>query len=555
MIALRSGVRAALERHAADARPRECCGFLLGTRDGEDRVALEARRAENRRADEPNLGFLIAPEDYLAAQLEAERRGWDVVGFYHSHPGGRARPSERDRSHALPGCSYVIMGLPAAPPGMSAAQARTGNRREGFAATEMRAWILAPDHARFVPEELVDDDTRKNPPGRRNRSAAPGESRHASPEGLSTEERVRYSRHMLIPEVGEAGQRRLREASVLLVGMGGLGSPAALYLAAAGVGRLGLVDFDRVDATNLQRQIIHHTDDVGRPKLDSARERIAAINPHVRVETHDLRLTAGNALEVMEPYEVVVDGTDNFATRYLVNDACVLSGKPNVYGSIFRFEGQVAVFDARRGPCYRCLYPEPPPPGSVPSCAEGGVLGVLPGIVGSLQAAETIKLLLGIGDPLAGRLLLFDALEMRFRELRLDKDPACPVCGERPTVTGLIDYDVFCGSAAETGGPVPEITARELARALDEVTLIDVREPFETEIASIPGARLIPLGELPDRMDELDRDADLVMQCRSGVRSATATRLLLRAGFRRVRNLEGGILAWADDVDPTVTRY
>jgi len=373
---------------------------------------------------------------------------------------------------------------------------------------------------------------------------------------LTPEEMNRYSRHMIIPEVGVAGQKRLKAGSVLVVGTGGLGSPLALYLAAAGVGHLGLVDFDVVDATNLQRQILHTEADVGRPKLASAREKIEAMNPNVRLTTYEERLTSANALRILADYDVIVDGTDNFPTRYLVNDACVLLGKPNVYGSIFRFEGQASVFDARRGPCYRCLYPEPPPPGLVPSCAEGGVLGVLPGLIGTIQANETVKLLLGLGESLLGRLLLVDALEMRFREVRLAKDPDCPVCGNHPIVRELIDYEEFCGLRnVEPPPAVPEISVRELAESLDRVALLDVREPHEVEIAHIPGAMLIPLGQLASRVGELDRDADLVVHCRSGVRSAQAVRFLQEAGFRRVRNLTGGILAWSDEVDPTVPKY
>ena len=376
-----------------------------------------------------------------------------------------------------------------------------------------------------------------------------------SPQTLSAQELERYSRHLLLPEVGLRGQERLRASRVLVVGAGGLGSPVALYLAAAGVGRLGLVDFDRVDATNLQRQVIHGTKDVGRPKLDSARERIADVNPFVHVDTHDTRLTSANALDILARYDVIVDGTDNFPTRYLVNDACVLLGKPNVYGSIFRFDGQVSVFDAARGPCYRCLYPEPPPPGAVPSCAEGGVLGILPGIIGTLQSNETVKLLLGIGETLLGRLLLLDALEMRFREVRFAKDPACPVCSSAPTIRSLIDYEAFCGVPRQAEATVSEITATELARSRDRVVLLDVREPFEADIARIPGARLIPLGELRERLSEIERDADIVVHCRSGQRSAKAVRWLQEAGYERVRNLRGGILAWATDVDPSVPKY
>jgi len=374
---------------------------------------------------------------------------------------------------------------------------------------------------------------------------------------LSPEELQRYSRHLIMPEVGVEGQTKLKKASVLLVGTGGLGSPLALYLAAAGVGRIGLVDFDVVDATNLQRQIIHFTTDVGRPKLASAREKINAINPFVQVDTYETRLTSENALQIFQDYDIIVDGTDNFPTRYLVNDACVLLGKPNVYGSIFRFEGQASVFYAKEGPCYRCLYPEPPPPGLVPSCAEGGVLGILPGIVGVIQATEAVKLILGVGQLLIGRLLLFDALSMKFRELKLRKDPNCPICGEHPTLHHLIDYEQFCGFSAEAeqAQAVPEIGPRELAERLDEVVLIDVREPYEAMIARIPKARLIPLGQFRQRIGELDRDAEIVVHCRSGQRSAKAVKMLLEAGFEKVWNLRGGVLAWSDEVDPSVRKY
>jgi molybdopterin/thiamine biosynthesis adenylyltransferase/rhodanese-related sulfurtransferase/molybdopterin converting factor small subunit len=383
---------------------------------------------------------------------------------------------------------------------------------------------------------------------------------------LTPAEVQRYSRHLLIPEVGLEGQRKLKAASVLCIGAGGLGSPALLYLAAAGVGRLGIIDFDTVDFSNLQRQIIHGTPDVGRPKLVSARERIAAINPEVRVETYETALTSKNALDLLAPYDVVIDGTDNFPTRYLVNDACVLLGKPNVYGSIFRFEGQASVFALPEGPCYRCLYPEPPPPGLVPSCAEGGVLGVLPGIIGTIQATEAIKLILQVGEPLVGRFLIFDALRMRFRELKLRKDPDCPVCGLRPTIRALIDYEQFCGvplpgrpGAPAPGVPaVPETTVDELKARLERrepIVILDVREPQEYQICRIPGSVLIPLGELPRRLDELDRRCELVVHCKSGVRSAKAVKLLLEAGFPRVTNLKGGILAWIDRVDPSQPRY
>ena len=385
---------------------------------------------------------------------------------------------------------------------------------------------------------------------------------------LSSEESLRYARHLILDGVGPAGQRRLKQSRVLVVGAGGLGSPVALYLAAAGVGTLGIADFDVVDVTNLQRQVIHGTADVGRPKLESARDRIGEINPHVRVEPHALRLTSANALEVVREYDVVVDGTDNFPTRYLLNDACVLTGKPNVYGSILRWEGQASVFWAGRGPCYRCLFAEPPPPGMVPNCAEGGVLGVLPGIVGSIQAAEALKLLLGAGDSLVGRLLLFDALRMKFREMRLRRDPACPACGDHPTIHELIDYERFCGFAPEApsgerdmdSDGIPAITPTELKARLDRgdrITIIDVREPFEWEIGNLEahGARLIPLGQLPARAGEIDPADEVVLHCRSGARSAHALELLRAQGYGRLWNLDGGILAWSDQVDPSIPKY
>jgi molybdopterin/thiamine biosynthesis adenylyltransferase/rhodanese-related sulfurtransferase len=381
--------------------------------------------------------------------------------------------------------------------------------------------------------------------------------------GLSPEELRRYSRHLMLPEVGVEGQSRLKSASVLVVGAGGLGAPLGMYLAAAGVGRLGLVDFDVVDFTNLQRQVSYATADVGRRKLEAMRERLHGINPHIQIDVHEIRLDSANALDILRPYDVVVDGTDNFPTRYLVNDACVLLGKPNVYGSIFRFEGQAAVFWAERGPCYRCLYEEPPPPGLVPSCAEGGVLGVLPGIVGCIQAAETIKLLLGTGEPLIGRLLLFDALSMRFRELRLRKNPQCVICGESPRIRALIDYEEFCGVRPPAAAVAPaaatgRITPAELKSCLDggqRPFILDVREPAEWQICRLDGATLIPLRELPQRLDEVPRDGDVVVHCKMGGRSAKAAQLLRERGYTRVLDLEGGILAWARSVDPQMAQY
>ncbi len=384
---------------------------------------------------------------------------------------------------------------------------------------------------------------------------------------LTNDEVKRYSRHLIMPEVGVDGQRRLKGGSELCIGAGGLGSPAAMYLAAAGVGRIGIVDFDVVDFSNLQRQIIHGTPDVGRSKLASAKDRLTAINPHIQVDTYETALSSENALELFEPYDVILDGTDNFPTRYLTNDACVLLGKPNAYGSIFRFEGQASVFSTKGGPCYRCLYPEPPPPGLVPSCAEGGVLGVLPGVIGVIQATEAIKLITGIGEPLIGRFLIYDALRMKFRELKLRKDADCPVCGTHPTVTRLIDYEQFCGihpaatepaALAAMTSSATDITPVALKARLDRgdaLQIIDVREPNEYQINRIAGSVLIPLGEIPRRYAELDPDSELVMQCKIGGRSAKAADFLRSVGFKKVLNLQGGILEWIDKVDPTQPKY
>jgi adenylyltransferase/sulfurtransferase len=386
---------------------------------------------------------------------------------------------------------------------------------------------------------------------------------------LSHEEVQRYSRHLIMPEVGMAGQKKLKAASVLLIGAGGLGSPLAMYLAAAGIGRIGLVDYDVVDTTNLQRQIIHGTKDVGRPKLESAKETMLDINPHVQVDTYEVPLTSANALEILAPYDVIIDGTDNFPTRYLTNDACVLLGKPNVYGSIFRFEGQLSVFYAKEGPCYRCLFPEPPPPGLVPSCAEGGVLGILPGTVGAMQATEAIKLILGIGESMIGRLLLYDALNMEFTEVNLRKNPNCPVCSESPTLTELIDYEQFCGMpahdhslylAGEEGEAVPQITPVALKGRLEageDLFILDVRELHEWEISNLShlGAKLIPKGDVVGRMNELDTAVTTVVQCRSGARSADVIRELKQHGFKKLLNLDGGINRWAKEVDPSIPIY
>ena len=385
----------------------------------------------------------------------------------------------------------------------------------------------------------------------------------ALPE-LTNEEILRYSRHLILPEVGMEGQRRLKNAKVLMIGAGGLGAPLGLYIAAAGIGRIGMVDFDVVDVTNLQRQVIHGTKDVGRLKIDSAADSMQDINPALKIDKYNVPLSSANALEIFKDYDVVVDGTDNFPTRYLVNDACVLLDKPNAYGSIFRFEGQATVFHHEDGPCYRCLYPEPPPPGLVPSCAEGGVLGILPGLIGCIQATETVKLILGKGNTLSGRLMLYDALNMRFRELKLRRNPECPVCGDNPTVKELIDYQEFCGipqqkaAEAKEQGKMDEITPLELKARMDrgdDIFILDVREPHEFDIARIPGSTLIPLGQVAQRVDELNSTADIIVHCKMGGRSAKAQGILKEMGFSRVTNLTGGITRWSDEVDPSVPKY
>jgi adenylyltransferase/sulfurtransferase len=426
--------------------------------------------------------------------------------------------------------------------------------------------VAAGDTVSIVPS-IAGGATQTAPP----EPAVASANGAAAPITLSNDEILRYSRHLIMPEVGMDGQLKLKAAKVLMVGAGGLGAPVGLYLAAAGIGRIGVVDFDVVDFTNLQRQVIHGTKDVGRKKLDSAAESMQDINPNVRIDRYEVALSSENALDIIRDYDMVIDGTDNFPTRYLVNDACVILKKPNVYGSIFRFEGQASIFaypggpfSDSRGPCYRCLYPEPPPPGLVPSCAEGGVLGILPGLIGLVQATEAVKLILGSGEPLIGRLLLYDALAMRFRELKLRRNIECPVCGDHPTITKLIDYQEFCGIPHQEPVPVSptakegEISVVELKEKIDrgdKFTLLDVREPHEWQIAKIPGATLIPLGDLPKRVNELDSSVEIVAQCRSGVRSGKACDFLRQAGFTKVKNLTGGILAWSDQVDPSVPKY
>jgi adenylyltransferase/sulfurtransferase len=388
-------------------------------------------------------------------------------------------------------------------------------------------------------------------------------SARAARATLSPREAARYSRHLIMPEVGMEGQKRLKAGSVLLIGAGGLGSPLGLYLAAAGIGRIGLVDFDVVDFSNLQRQVLHGTADVGRSKLHSAKDRLQAINAEVQIDLYETRLTSANALALFEPHDIIIDGTDNFPTRYLVNDACVLLKKPNVYGSIFRFDGQASVFYPGRGPCYRCLYPEPPPPGEVPSCAEGGVLGILPGLIGCIQATEAVKLLLGQGTPLIGRLLLYDALQMNFREFKVRRNPKCPICGDQPTISKLIDYEQFCGMrgqeapmpAAASGG---DITVEELKQRIDrreELFILDVRNPEEIQICRLPGSTVIPLPTLPQRFGELDKNREIIVHCKSGMRSQKAIQFLRQQGFSNLKNLTGGILAWADRIDRSMLKY
>jgi molybdopterin/thiamine biosynthesis adenylyltransferase/rhodanese-related sulfurtransferase/molybdopterin converting factor small subunit len=416
---------------------------------------------------------------------------------------------------------------------------------------------------RYLSKEatpLQDSDTVSIVPSIAGGSAGVA-SPPAPPLTLSKDEILRYSRHLIMPEVGMEGQLKLKSAKVALIGTGGLGAPLGMYLAAAGVGRIGLVDFDVVDFTNLQRQVIHGTKDVGKKKLDSAAETMLDINPYVEIDRHETALSSENALDILKDYDIVVDGTDNFPTRYLVNDACVLLGKPNVYGSIFRFEGQATIFAYPGGPCYRCLYPEPPPPGLVPSCAEGGVLGILPGTIGLIQATETVKLILGIGEPLIGRLILYDALAMRFRELKLRRNPECPVCGDHPTITKLIDYQEFCGIPNQVheetpmNGDIDPVEVKSKIDRGDRFVLIDVREPHEYQICNIPQAKLIPLGDLPKRVNELNSADEIVAHCKSGMRSAKAVDFLKQAGFKKVRNMKGGILAWSDKVDPSVPKY
>jgi sulfur-carrier protein adenylyltransferase/sulfurtransferase len=604
-----AAVLEAVRRAAEAGAPEEVCGGLFGPpalAPGR-RSATRAEAAPNAAPGDRRRRFAIAPASVLGLEGAARAEGLDLVGFYHSHPAGPPVPSGSDLEAAWPWYSYLIVG-PA--DGRWTARSwrlseETGRFEEEQLIIEdgvgVTATVRVPAPLRGMTEDRAEIEIFAATVGGALKALAeryPGIRRHlwsedgrlrayvnlylneedvrfrGGPEapldagdmitivpsiaggGLSPAETARYSRHLALPEVGPEGQEKLKAGRVLLVGAGGLGSPAALYLTAAGVGTLGIAEFDVVDETNLQRQVLFGTGDLGRAKLEAAADRLYDLNPHVEVRPHPGRLTGETALEIVEEYDLVVDGTDNFPTRYLVNDACALLGRPYVYGSIFRFEGQVSVFDARSGPCYRCLFREPPPPGLVPSCAEGGVLGVLPGIIGSLQALEAIKLILGTGDTLLGRLLLFDALALRWRELKLRKNPDCPLCGEAPTITALIDYDAFCGlrsTAAPAYEEIPEIDVQTLKRRLDageRPVLVDVRQPYEWQAGNLArwGARLIPLGELDERLGELDPGAETVLYCRSGGRSENAARRLRAAGFRNLINLRGGMVAWDAEV-------
>ena len=512
-----------LRQHGQQTYPQECCGVLLGAiRDG-DRHVSAVVRTENIRVDSANNRYLIAPEDLIRIQREARLQGLEIVGFYHSHPDQSAQWSQTDlaEAHWLT-CSYVITRVSKGQP------------------AETRSFVLTgveSDAARFEEEQI--EIVRTDAPG------------------LSTEEMARYSRQILLPQVGVAGQQKLRAARVLCVGVGGLGSPVAMYLAAAGVGTLGLVDFDVVDASNLHRQILHSTADIGRSKLDSAEAHLQALNPNVAIVKFSTRLNRENAHEILRDFDVGVDGSDNFSTRYVVNDACVALGKPNVYASIDRFEGQASIFAAPNGPCYRCLYPEPPAPGVVPTCEEGGVLGVLPGLLGMLQATEVLKLILGIGELLIGRLLLVDALSLRFREISLPKNPACPVCGTHPKETFFMNEQHTSTKPTPSVNGIAQMEPGELKHRLDageNIFILDVREPKEFAAAQI-GGHLIPMNDLPQRVGEVDREKMVVVHCKLGGRSQKAAEFLAQAGFKNLFNLAGGIQAWSEKVDPKVPKY
>ena len=565
--------------HAEEGYPRECCGVLLGIPREDGWAVRAAVRACNAERATAHNRYRIPPEELIAIEREAQRGGLRIAGFYHSHPNGPAEWSRADLAEAhWTGCSYVI--VPVA--GGRAGQSRSfrllgsGSGEKSFAEEPIELdEEPEPPQGRCSPEGFQEalrqrgEDTRGYPwlfPAKMKTDIEAKMTAFPDPQDLpelTSDDRARFLRQMVLPEVGEEGQRRLKAARVLCVGVGGLGSPLAFYLAAAGVGTLGLVDFDRVDVSNLQRQILHATPDVGRSKVDSAAEKLAALHPGVRIEKHPTRLSSANALELVKGYDVVADGTDNFAARYLVNDACVLLGKPYAYGSVYRFEGQASVFATAAGPCYRCLYPQAPPPELAPNCVEGGVLGVLPGIIGVIQAAEVLKLILGRGETLAGRLLLVDALTMRFREMKVRRNPACPACGTNPAISTLTDSDSLCEATQPALAPdgktngVPQISVQELKRRIDtgaDVCILDVREPWEFEIANL-GGLLIPQGDVLQRLGEIDRGREVVVHCKSGARSQRIAELLLGNGFPRVANLAGGIDAWASEIDHSIKKY
>jgi adenylyltransferase/sulfurtransferase len=620
VILLRESVTAGIRKHAEAEYPWECCGVLIGVAENGEKRVTELFPISNARNEEHRRNrFLILPEETLRAMRYARDRRLEILGYYHSHPDHPAEPSAYDLEHAWPVCSYIIISaadgiagditswiladdrstfirepvkevdmstqvriaVPSAlrsyTQGLAEIEVRADNVRQALDELttrypELRRHLFTEkDELRSFVNVFVHEENIRQKEGLDTRlaegdmllliPAIAGGSAEALPE-LSREEMGLYSRHLILPEVGLEGQKRLKAAKVLLVGTGGLGSPLGLYLAAAGTGTLGIVDYDVVEESNLQRQIIHGTASLGRPKTESAAERILGINPHIPVRTFNTRLSSANVLELFGDFDIIVDGTDNFPTRYLINDACALLGKPNVYGSVFRFEGQVSVFDARKGCCLRCLFPEPPDPALVPSCGEGGVLGVLPGIVGCIQANEVIKLIVGGGRTLINRLLAFDAWTMRFHEFRLEKNPDCALCGRRPTIRELADYEEFCGlkkASGEEDEPVDILTPLELRGLLDkgaDIQIIDVRLPQELSIGVLPGAKSIPLAQLFRRMDELDPARDAVLVCKKGENSETAVYGLREAGYEgRLFNLAGGMNAWAKDVDRSMPVY
>ena len=540
MLRIRTSEYDALRQHGEETYPHECCGVLLGQVERDTKHVVSIARAENIRTESAHSRYQIAPQELIRIQREARQQKLEIVGFYHSHPDHPALASKTDlaEAHWL-GCAYVITSV----------RKENGQPR----ARETRSFVLADTAANEGGKHFAEEAIQVEAPANE----------------LSTEELTRYSRHLLLPEVGLAGQQKLKTARVLCIGVGGLGAPLTMYLAAAGVGTLGLVDFDTVEASNLHRQVIHGTVDIGRSKLDSAEERLRDLNPNVKIVKFETRLSHENALEIFLDFDIIVDGTDNFPTRYLVNDACVLTGKPNVYASVDRFAGQASVFATETGPCYRCLHPVPPPPGTVPSCAEGGVLGVLPGLLGILQATEVLKLILGVGEPLIGRVLQVDALALRFREFKLKKNPECPVCGTHPSITRLLDYQEICAAPdllaknalvdnnTSMINGIPQMEPAELKRRLDAgecICVLDVREPHEFATAQI-GGRLIPLNDLPQRVGELDPTQEIVVHCKLGGRSQRAAEFLAQAGFKKLHNLSGGIQAWSEKVDPAVPKY